>query len=342
MTSGAARYDVGLPSGTSAAPNLADEPNVIDDLGSGKADRVALAYLLVAGVWILVSGPTADWIARRMNVSLVAFELVKGLAFVVVTAVVLRFVLRRWVRRVEAAARTEHDAARRLRQAEHERAAFLNGVSHELRTPLTAIVGYSHTLDRLARNGRDADALDLTDRLVANATRLEWLVLDLLETRQLHDGVSQTRYRCVEVSELLARIADATDFAGRRVELAGDPVEIDVDVAKLERCVQLLFSNVIRHTPDTTEVAVTWREDGDDLVLTIDDDGPGLPEQVSEQVFAPFVQGEQATRSPSPGVGVGLTLVDQYVRLHDGEVTACTRSTGGTRVQLRLPRRQPS
>ena len=314
--------------------------HVIDDLGSNKADRIALIYLLVAGGWILASGPAADWIARRTTISLLTFELLKGLAFVVVTTLVLRFVLRRWVGRVEAAARAEHDAAGRLRQAEQERTAFLNGVSHELRTPLTAIVGYSHTLDRLARDGGEPDASDLTDRLMINATRLAWLVLDLLETSQLRDGVSQVRFRRVELAELLTRTVDSTDFADRQVELSGDPVEIDVDVAKLERCVQLLFSNIIRHTPDTTEVTVAWQLDGDDLVLTIDDDGPGLPEQISEQVFAPFVQGDRASQAPSPGVGVGLTLVEQYVRLHGGEVSACARPAGGTRVQLRLPRRQ--
>ncbi len=336
MTSNAVRDDVGRPTVKSTPADL------IDDLGSHKADRVTLTYLLVAGGWILVSGPAVDWIARRTTISLLTFELVKGLAFVVVTALVLRFVLRRWVRRVESAAMAERDAAAQLRQAGQERTAFLNGVSHELRTPLTAIVGYSHTLDRAARGGQALDTSDLTDRLVANATRLEWLVLDLLETSKLRDGVSQTRFRRVELSELLTRIADSTDFAGRRVELTGDPVEVDVDVPKLERCLQLLFSNCIRHTPDSSEVTVAWYPDGDHLKLTIDDDGPGLPEQVSEQVFAPFVQGDQATQAPSPGIGVGLTLVEQYVRLHDGEVSACTRPSGGTRVQLRLPRRQPN
>ena len=310
----------------------------LTDLDRSKVGRVVLLYLVAAVTWIVVSGPAAAWVADRTDVSLLTLEIAKGLGFVVVTAAVLHTALRTWAGRVEAAALAERRAADRLRQAETERTAFLNSVSHELRTPLTSIVGYSQTVQRLARTEGSQRIPELTDRLVVNAERLEWLVLDLLETGTLMNGVHTARRRRVEIGALVERILGATDLGERTVEARGAPLEIDVDVAKLERCLQLILDNVTRHTPEEAHVIVSWADGDGAMDLTVDDDGPGLPERLTDHVFAPFVQGELATDQASPGIGVGLTLVEQYVRLHGGETTAANLPEGGTRIRMRLPR----
>lgn len=313
---------------------------VLSDLDRTHADRIVLIYLLVAAVWIVVSGPVGAWISDLFGISVVAVELSKGLAFVLATALVLRSALRRWVARVEAAALAERDAAEQLRMAEQDRTAFVNAVSHELRTPLTSIVGFSHTVQRLVHDGEHEQVANLAERLSANAERLESLVLDLLEAGTLFHGLSEPRFRRVELGELVRRAAGTVDLGGRPVELGGDPHELDADVAKLERCVQLLLGNVVRHTPAATKVWVSWRGQDEHVSLRVEDDGPGLPPRIVDGDLAPFLQGYEAATSPSPGVGVGLTLVEQYVRLHEGVVAASNRPGGGARIELVLPRRQ--
>ncbi|MFP4634391.1 MAG: sensor histidine kinase [Nitriliruptoraceae bacterium] len=320
-------------------------PRVLDRLDRSLADRIVAVYLLAAGLWIVVTGPVADQIADRTGTPVVWIEVSKGLAFVLVTAVILRVSLARWVKRIEAAALAERDAADRMRRAEQERLGFFNAISHELRTPLTSVVGYSQIIQRLAHEQPDtarADLADITERLTANAKRLELLVVDLLEVGRPHPVLEDVRLRRAEVRELLEQVIAAADVGDRDVMVSGDAVEVEADTEKLERAVQLVLDNVCRHTPPSTTITAGVRSDGDEVVITIEDDGPGLPEDRLEEVFAPFVQGTAAIRSASPGMGVGLTLVERYLRLHGGGAVASNRSEGGARFELRLPQRQSS
>src|SRR5690606_15491309 len=122
--------------------------------------------MVVASLWIVLSGPIVTWFADRATLPVSGLELAKELLFVLATGLVLRAALRRWASRVEAAAVREHEAAERLREAEELRSAFLNGVSHQLRTPLTSIIGYGEIIERLCRKERAAELEQFAHRLV--------------------------------------------------------------------------------------------------------------------------------------------------------------------------------
>lgn len=308
----------------------------LDELDVDRVDRVVAAYLVLAGLWIVVSGPATAMVAGSAATQ-AGLEIAKGLAFVVVTAFALRVALHRWAQRLRAAARQEHEAAERLRQAEELRSAFLNGVSHELRTPLTSIIGYGDTVLELCRRNGETEVEVLARRLVVNAHRLQGLVLDLLDTDALLRGMGTTRLRSANVGELVHRMADGLDVGGRDLVLEGETVDAEVDVAKFERIVDILLDNAVRHTPRTATIQVRWARQGDDLVLTVEDDGPGLPTDVADRLFQPFVQGPSAAEGPNPGMGIGLTLADQYARLHRGHVTAANRAEGGARFEVHVP-----
>jgi len=151
-------------------------------------ERVAVVYLVVAGVWILFSGALAALVADRTTVSLATLEIAKGLGFVLVTAAVLHQVLRRWSVRLRRAMAVEREAAERMRRAEDLRSAFLAGVSHELRTPLTAIVGYSQTIHRDAENMTSTLVEELSGRLVVNAAKVERILQHALDNAVKHSG----------------------------------------------------------------------------------------------------------------------------------------------------------
>jgi signal transduction histidine kinase len=130
---------------------------------------------------------------------------------------------------------------------------------------------------------------------------------------------------------LVARVAAAT---GHPVAVATDSVVADVDAAKLERIVENLIANAIKHTEPGTEVAVGVTTEGSDLLLYVDDSGDGIPDADKEEIFELFVR-RGAERAP--GTGVGLALVAQFVRLHDGTVWVEDREGGGASFRVRLP-----
>ncbi len=222
------------------------------------------------------------------------------------------------------------------------RSTFLNGVSHELRTPLSSIVGYGSTIHRHAVDLTTEQVEGLAGRLVVNAERLERLVLDLLDTDALLRGVETVQVRRTDIGPLVRRAVSHTDPGDRTIDLDGPPLVAEVDGAKVERVIQLLLDNVVRHTSPTAGVMVRWGSRGTNLVLSVDDEGPGLAPDLSDRVFEPFVQGRPARDSARPGLGIGLTLVDQYVRLHHGRVVATNRPSGGAHIEVTLPIAQPA
>lgn len=312
------------------------------DLPGAGVDRIVGVYLVMAALWIVFSSPLAAWLGRRTALTVPSLELGKGLAFVLVTGMVLRVVLRKWAASIQAAAVRERDVADRLRQSESVRTTFLNSVSHELRTPLSSIVGYGSTIHRHVADLSPKQVSELAGRLVANAERLERLVLNLLDTDALLRGVETVQVRRTDIGPLVRRAISQTDPGGRTIETDGPPLVAEVDASKVERVIQLLLDNAVRHTPEAAAVAVRWNHRGSDLVLTVDDDGPGLGPEVVDRVFEPFVQGGLASASARPGLGIGLTLVDRYVRLHHGHVVATNRPGGGAHIEVVLPIAHPS
>ena len=109
---------------------------------------------------------------------------------------------------------------------------------------------------------------------------------------------------------------------------------VEVDPGKVERVVENLLVNAARHTPPGTavQVDVTARPDG--VVLTVEDDGPGVPDELKEALFEPFRQGED---SSGRGMGIGLSLVQRFAELHGGTARIEDAPTGGARFVVTLP-----
>src|SRR5205823_1588265 len=148
---------------------------------------------------------------------------------------------------------------------------------------------------------------ELLDRLAANARKLDRLLSDLLDLDRLARGIVEPRRRAVDVGDLARQvIAGSEALRGRSVDVEADPVIAWVDGAKVERIVENLAANAVRHTPDGTRVWVRVRRADVGVLIAVEDDGVGVPEHLQDAIFEPFRQGPQ-TRSHSPGVGVGLS-----------------------------------
>ncbi|MFI7029151.1 ATP-binding protein [Microbispora rosea] len=234
-------------------------------------------------------------------------------------------------------------AARERAQARMRR--FVADVSHELRTPLFGIKGFAE----LHRMGGLPEAGLALDRIESEAGRLVRLVEDLLLLARL-DESDKALPMDLAPMDLRTLAADAHNDLraldpGREVTLTGPdggpPGEAPVlgDEARLRQVVSNLVGNAVAHTPPGTPVRIGVGTAGDDGVLVIADEGPGMPAEEAARVFDRFyrVDGSRS-RSGAGGAGLGLAIVRSIVTAHGGRVELRTRPGAGAAFRVVLPR----
>jgi PAS domain S-box-containing protein len=244
--------------------------------------------------------------------------------------------LRRSERKYSEAFRREREAAQRLRALDEMKNTFLEAVSHDLRTPLTSILGSALTLEQTEDLPRD-DAVDLVRRIAANARKLERLLSDLLDLDRLQRGIVTPQRRPTDVGAVVRRVAEEVDAQGRAIEVEAGSVVVAVDAAKLERILENLLSNAIRHTPTGSRIWVRAEPQDGGVLIAVDDEGPGIPEDTREEIFEPFRQLPGSASEHSPGVGVGLSLVRRFAELHGGRAWVDARPAGGSSFRVLIP-----
>ena len=238
---------------------------------------------------------------------------------------------------LERALSIEREAAERLRALDEMKNTFLHAVSHELRTPLSVVLGLAVTLEREEVKLPVEERKDLVRRLASNARKLDQLLSDLLDLDRLDRGIMEPRRRPTDVAALVRRTVENSDILGTRpVRVSAQLVVVSVDAPKVERIVENLLANAARHTPPGTTIWVGVAPQQDGVLITIEDDGPGITENLRESIFEPFRQGP-GTPSHSPGVGIGLSLVAKFAELHGGHAWVDDRPGGGASFKVFLP-----
>lgn len=227
----------------------------------------------------------------------------------------------------------EDAAAAQLQALDEMKNSFLSAVSHEMRTPLAAVIGIAAILDRRADLARETQQR-LFQQLTDNAHRLDQLLEDLLDVDRLTRGVVHLKRTEENLGPLVRRIAYQSDNVV--VEVRDEPLVARFDVAKVERILEHLLANVLRHTPAGTTAWVRACRTPDGVLLSVEDDGPGVPDELKAAIFEPFRQGE-SLRPYSPGTGLGLALVAQFAALHGGRAWVEDRPGGGAAFRVLLP-----
>lgn len=230
----------------------------------------------------------------------------------------------------------EHEAAERLRTLDDMKNAFLAAVSHELRTPLSSVLGYALTLERPEISLPPEQQKELTHRLAINARKLERLLSDLLDLDRLARGVLEPRRRPTDMPRLMARLIEETDLGGHQVVLEVEPLVIQVDAPKVERVVENLLVNASKHTPPDARVWLRIASRDEGVLITVEDEGPGIPNDLKAVVFEPFLQGNSGGDRVA-GTGIGLSLVARFAELHGGRAWVEDRSGGGASFNVYIP-----
>ena len=228
-----------------------------------------------------------------------------------------------------------------LDASDQTRRQLLADVSHELMTPLTAMRGSLETL-AMPELSLDAPTRERYLGIVDDETRrMEHTVGDLLDLARLEGGSPIDRVRDVEVSQLFDRVAQRSEreLAARRItlkhEIGADASVLRADPDRLEQVLQNLTGNALRFTPDGGRITLLAAAQGESIVLTVRDNGPGIPAAHLPLVFDRFYKVDAARRATG-GSGLGLSIVKAIVERHGGRITA--RNDGGAVFEISLPR----
>ncbi|MEX1047008.1 MAG: PAS domain S-box protein [Actinomycetota bacterium] len=234
----------------------------------------------------------------------------------------------------------EREAARELRSLNEMKNTFLAAVSHEMRSPLTSVLGLSLTLEQQPDLPSEERA-DLIERLSSNARKLQDLLTNLLDLDRLSRGVITPQRRPTDIGALARRALENVDHLdGRKVTVQADDIVAYLDGPKVERIVENLLVNAARHTAPDTAVWLNARAENGGVLITVEDDGPGIPPEISEEIFEPFRQGPNPSPH-NPGTGIGLALVRRFAELHGGRAWVEPGKKGGAAFHVYLPDDSP-
>src|SRR6201996_6876633 len=228
-----------------------------------------------------------------------------------------------------------HQEAAALRRSGELQRDFLSRLRHELRTPLTAIRGYASSLMQTDvtwdRNSQDR----FLDRIAAESARLGRLVDDLLDFSTIESGLMRLQPDWCDLPLVVQAAVACLPAAGRAavtVHCAPDLPVIWADHDRLEQVFVNLINNAVRHNPPGTRVWVTAEAVGPEVVISVTDDGDGIPDDLAA---APFEAGRRR-RTRTGGAGLGLSITQGIVDAHHGRIEL-QRLDRGTRFRVYLP-----
>lgn len=231
-----------------------------------------------------------------------------------------------------------HDVTEQ-RAFERVRSEFVLRASHELRTPVTGMhMAFGLLRERLkfAPGSREAD---LSDTIGEEMQRLNQLINDLLNFSRYQSGLQKLDLTPCAIDELLGRACERFAAAANdkqielQVELTAPLPRIQADPAQLDRVMDNLLDNAVRHTPTAGRIRLHARRHAERVIISIEDNGEGIAYGQQGRIFEPFVQ----VGRKKGGAGLGLALCKEIVQLHGGRMGVYSRPGQGTQFYMALP-----
>jgi two-component system phosphate regulon sensor histidine kinase PhoR len=236
----------------------------------------------------------------------------------------------------------ENTLVAELREIDRLKSDFLATVSHELRTPLTSITGFVELLQDREAGPLTGPQAEMLGTVARNTARLRHLIEDVLTLSKIESRAFGAMMQPVNLAEVATSAVAALrpQADARKVTLSAscpDSLVVNGDPGQLDRMLINLLSNAVKFTlaGGAVEVALTT-EDGL-AVITVSDNGIGIPDRDQKELFTRFFRASNATERSVPGTGLGLTIVNAIVANHHGDLTLRSREGEGTTVAVRLP-----
>ncbi len=232
----------------------------------------------------------------------------------------------------------------RLAREARERAELVHLVSHELRTPITVITGFGRLLQNEAHGSLNKEQSHYIDQSLKACRRLDQFVLDLMEARP--DSASSLPVE-IEMADLHATIRGQLESLSPLLEergievdlvLAARAVHLPFDPRRIEQVMTNLVTNAIRYGRVGGRIRIATRSIDEpapgSVEVAVEDDGPGIPVEDRERLFAPFVRG--GGEKDSEGLGIGLAICRRIIAAHGGSIRVETGTLGGARFVFSL------
>ena len=239
---------------------------------------------------------------------------------------------------VEKALTEKNDA---LRKADALKNDFVQHVSYELRSPLTNIIGFTDLLKTPQVGDLNERQAEYVEHISTSSSLLLTIVNDILDLATVDAGIMELNMTSVDVIQLAEEVGEL--FANRlkeddislRINAPDSIGRIVADEQRLKQILLKLLGNAANHAPAGSEIDLACSREGADIIFAVSDTGAGIPDDVLQTIFKRFES--HAPDGRRNGAGLGLSIVDSFVRLHNGRVDVRTSQGKGTTVICRLP-----
>jgi len=223
-------------------------------------------------------------------------------------------------------------------ESERLRNSLLSAISHDLRTPLTALLGLAEYLT-ITKPEMSSEQRELTFSIRDEAQRMTALVNNLLDMGRLQVGQVKLNRQWQPLEEIVgATLANASHLLAKhhlKVHLAPDLPLLEFDAVLMERVLFNILENAQKYTPPGSAIEIGATLKNEQIEIAVDDNGPGLPAGMEEEIFQKFTRGQK--ESTTPGVGLGLAICRAIIEAHHGRIWAEKSPLGGARFVFSLP-----
>ena len=236
-----------------------------------------------------------------------------------------------------------HDTTEQEKE-ERERRLFVSNVSHELRTPLTSVKSYLEALDEGALS--EPVAPDFIKVSLDETNRMMRMVTDLLHLSRIDNATSHLDVELINFTAFITFILNRFDQIrgqdeDKKYELVRDypitSVWIEIDTDKMTQVIDNILNNAIKYSPDGGKITVTMKTTDDQMILSISDQGLGIPKQDLPRIFDRFYRVDRARSRAQGGTGLGLSIAKEIIKQHKGFIWAKSEYGKGSTFTIVLP-----
>ncbi|PQV42267.1 PAS domain-containing sensor histidine kinase [Methanohalophilus euhalobius] len=228
-------------------------------------------------------------------------------------------------------------------EANRAKSEFLANMSHELRTPLNSIIGFSNILKDKKHGDLNENQTRYISNVLKSGKHLLKLINDILDLSKIEAGKMGYEPENMNLTETVDEVVTLMQpMANKKdIELTSniesEDIEIFADKVKFKQIMYNILSNAIKFTPQKGKVTITSQLVGDNIEISISDNGIGIPDEKFQSIFDPFKQVDSSSTRKYGGTGLGLAIVNRYVKMHGGSIRVESEPGMGTTFTLAIP-----
>ncbi|WP_127483768.1 sensor histidine kinase [Paenibacillus ehimensis] len=228
----------------------------------------------------------------------------------------------------------------KLEEMQKQNKSFFDNVTHELKTPLTTISGYAQAIEDLGIKDDEFTRKGLAS-IINESNRLNNMVIELIELSKASSKKFSYDFTDVNMSELIRETCEEMTIKGKKYNISitchvQGNIYLQGDQGRLKEVLINLIDNSIKYGDVNSTVHVLCYREQNDVIITVKDQGTGIPEESIEKVFDPFYRVSQKVSRELGSSGLGLTIVKEIVERHHGQIEIISRWNQGTEVILRF------